>query len=383
MTDIIWMFLKIQKRNLFVICIQYIIGVFCLLIGLSFLRYSDMVSTIVYQILGNKREWLQVELPVQLDAKNQMSWDDIEAAGILIFGREKMQLYETNSDYNVMVLNPNWKQLDAYRELFNLYGSDDVDESRVIPALVGDGYDDTFVEGNNYRFQYADGVEIKELDIKVIKKLDKKDYFFGGNASWITETIRYDRDFLLIPQFEGYLFNYESLKYNMLIPLNKERGEKIELLNDKISPGDDNIGLISIEEQLKQIYERNRPMIAISLIFSGVLIGLSTIGCMGVMLVSISNRKKEFALLISLGLNKSHLLYLLIVQGMLVSLIGSLIGALLFGGFSIIVSQPFFGTGVTECTKVFLIILVTGFIGEIIPIKSVIGMDVAKTIKER
>ena len=155
------------------------------------------------------------------------------------------------------------------------------------------------------------------------------------------------------------------------------------MLNDKISPGDDNIGLISIEEQLKQIYERNRPIIAISLIFSGVLIGLSTIGCMGVMLVSISNRKKEFALLMSLGLNKSHLLYLLIVQGMLVSLIGSLIGALLFGGFSIIVSQPFFGTGVTECTKVFLIILVTGFIGEIIPIKSVIGMDVAKTIKER
>ncbi|MBO4497604.1 MAG: FtsX-like permease family protein, partial [Lachnospiraceae bacterium] len=187
-----------------------------------------------------------------------------------------------------------------------------------------------------------------------------------------------------VPKPDTYTFDNNTYMRNMLLPEGSSQRKAVELINYYANINGLSANKNSIESALKAERDRSRPFIVITLVFSGILLFLSSIGCMGVMLVNISFRKKDFSLLMSMGLRKKTLSLLLLMEGMTVSMAGYLAGVLLFNLITLVwVDNPFFRASPTAYLITFLITTAAGLLGEAIPVKAISALDPISVIKEK
>lgn len=392
MTELLRFFLNQQKKRHLLTCLQYVIGTFAVLISLSFSNSADFMTRIINSIID------PTVVQISMTDSNEMhkegffpimhTLDDqigstVENTGALVFEKETCSMEANPDNVSVIVLNKNWKNYSQYAELFT--GSFFSENGApCLPAFIGYGYHDLFPDDKDTTLTFYKEAAPQSFIIRPIRYLDSDDYFFSGGAIPVTESIDVAQKFILVPETDTYAFDNSSYMRNLLMPEGTSKNDTVELIRYYATINGLSLSKRSVESAMKDLSDRAKPFIIITLVFSGLLLFLSSIGCMGVMLVNISFRKKDFSLLMSMGLRKKTLSLLLLMEGLMVSVVGYMVGVLLFELFTLIwVDNPLFKPSPSAFLITFLITSAAGLIGEAIPIKTVSALDPIRIIKEK
>ena len=393
MTELLKIFLNQQKKRHLLTCLQYIIGTLAVLISLSFSNNADLLTRIVTSIIDPTAIQMSLSeadethrdgmFPIKHTLDSQIG-PIVEDAGALVFGTENCFLEGSPDPVSVIVLNGSWKNYSQYADLFSESTLPENGDTSVLPAFIGYGYRDTFTLGDEISLGFHTEAGSQTFKIRPVRYLDSDAYFFSGGAIPVTGSIDQEQKYILVPKPDTYTFDNNTYMRNMLLPEGSSQGKAVELINYYANINGLSANKNSIESALKAERDRSRPFIVITLVFSGILLFLSSIGCMGVMLVNISFRKKDFSLLMSMGLRKKTLSLLLLMEGMTVSMAGYLSGVLRFNLITLVwVDNPFFRASPTAYLITFLITTAAGLLGEAIPVKAISALDPISVIKEK
>ncbi|KUO52063.1 MAG: hypothetical protein APF76_02680 [Desulfitibacter sp. BRH_c19] len=111
----------------------------------------------------------------------------------------------------------------------------------------------------------------------------------------------------------------------------------LQRIFDKKYGGPDSVHLQSQDEWLQQVEEMNRIMTLVLGAIASVSLLVGGIGIMNIMLVSVTERTREIGIKKSIGAMNHHILIQFLVESMIISGVGGVIGILLgFGGAALV-----------------------------------------------
>jgi len=116
----------------------------------------------------------------------------------------------------------------------------------------------------------------------------------------------------------------------------------------KVKPGADDNFSINQQDMLTDLYANlTTTLFAIVFIIGGISLLVGGIGIMNIMLVSVTERTREIGIRKAVGAKQKYILLQFLIEAIMVSSIGGLLGILLgYGGGSMVLSQMDISTGV-------------------------------------
>ena len=178
-------------------------------------------------------------------------------------------------------------------------------------------------------------VLIDNTPLKVVGIMEKKGSFFGQSMD----------DYIFLPFTTVIDIKGKNLKDHIYIQFTVKDLNKIDTVKEqiisilrkrhKIGENEDDDFKVQTQEDILESFQKTTSVI--TLIVAGI-VGISLIvggiGIMNIMLVSVTERTKEIGIRKAVGATKKHILYQFLVESVILSLAGGLIGivsGILFG----------------------------------------------------
>ncbi|MEP6955525.1 MAG: FtsX-like permease family protein, partial [Chthoniobacterales bacterium] len=99
----------------------------------------------------------------------------------------------------------------------------------------------------------------------------------------------------------------------------------------------------TMEQRIAESVARSRFAMLLLAIFAGLALALAAIGIYGVMACLVSQRRKEIGIRIALGASRSHVVKLVVREGMMMAALGLILGLLASIGLTRIIANLLFG----------------------------------------
>lgn len=243
----------------------------------------------------------------------QINWVFFESLEVYDFSGDSQQefcLYELNNDcFAMSKLSLQEGQIEPLENYDGKFGT--------IPIVVSSSMSTRYNMGQSYTLSYVNGetYEFEEIQVKVAGVLKPSQRFWRGGSTWLSENIADSKDFILAPQFMNF---QKDITYSMnsLLQLSGsevEKEEKLEQLRNIFAKNQLEMQYTTLQEEVDSYYEAQKVLMAGALIFAGVLLLLSLLGCIGAILTEITTRYHEFGIYYAMGTTKADIIVL--IQG--------------------------------------------------------------------
>lgn len=181
---------------------------------------------------------------------------------------------------------------------------------------------------------------------RVIGILEQKGSFFGQNMD----------TFVLVPigTFRRVFGGHRGIR----IALTTAPGVDVEDLKEEVrgvmrrvrktQPGAEDDFSINQQDMLTQLYQQlTSTLFLIVFVIGGISLLVGGIGIMNIMLVSVTERTREIGIRKAIGARRANIMFQFLIEAILVSSIGGLIGLILgYAGGSLVLAQMDLSTGV-------------------------------------
>jgi len=137
------------------------------------------------------------------------------------------------------------------------------------------------------------------------------------------------------------------------------------------------------QEALKKNYEQTVGVIQIAgILITGLSLFVGAIGITNIMFVSVKERTKEIGIRKAIGAKRRTILFQFLLESSIICLLGGLIGLLLAGGFSLILSQFLpVSFQIDAAILAIVISLITGIIAGIVPSYQAAKLDPVEALR--
>jgi len=265
---------------------------------------------------------------------------------------------------NLKKLNPNITQIEAYSELYNnVYFHDQSLEAFYVIATTG-YLDDVMglkIKAPGRFISYFDrnanycavGHDVyqqisKYTDHPIGKQLQIGHHYFtivGVLNSWKQSALIYSNfnKTVFIPASSAKLLN-KDVKINhllfLLAPKMATDPVKQDLTNyfTKYFP-QLRLNFRDTKALLAKIKAQRRVMTMFLTVIAGISLVVGGIGVMNIMLVSVAERRQEIGIKMAIGAKRRYILSLFLIESIVLSLIGGLLGVVIGEGFSYAVAR--------------------------------------------
>lgn len=310
-----------QKKRNFLMMIQLFFGFVSLLIGFYFL--GDVLQ---HQIDVKRMTSLSTLQPVAMSPspstsdydklkeiyRNLKNHKDVahiasfvtNEVSYSLFNNKKVQQMP-NHVINTIYLDKEMLEitrLDLAKGSFDFW-KENINPKNYIPVIISSNLEKDFPMGSTKEIPYfgwESADRSRTIKIKVVGVLKEDSPFWRGGSSSISEKLIRD-NLIMIPKFEDMID--PQLSSHVLISLKKGAdvsGFK-QVIEDEFNKKELVCQVSTIGEQLDNYYLSNQVILWSSVIFSLIILILTSFGIIGVVLSSILQRKKEFGVRISLG----------------------------------------------------------------------------------
>ncbi|MEA2113341.1 MAG: ABC transporter permease, partial [Patescibacteria group bacterium] len=269
--------------------------------------------------------------------KNKQNFPYIEAVTGQAFGQEwatyknnekRVIIYGCNADFPAVMKMAKNKQGRFFTEREN--------ESLASLAVLGSGLAESFFGQSN---PIGENIKLKGQNFKVIGVLEPQNMVSFGGIDM--------NDFVYIP-LETSLKKVLGIDYLSEIALvltnsdysNRAISEISQMLrrNHNITdPEKDDFQITTMEEILNQVNDMTVILNLLLGFLAAISLLVGGIGIMNIMLVSVSERMREIGLRKSLGASKKDILEQFLIESLVITGLGGLVGALCGIGMSLVI----------------------------------------------
>ncbi len=183
-------------------------------------------------------------------------------------------------------------------------------------------------------------VLIDKIPVKIVGIMEKKGSFFGQSMD----------DYVFMPFTTVVDIKGKNLKDHIYIQLTVKDLKKIDLVKEqietilrkrhRIKENQDDDFKVQTQEDILKSFEKTTSVITLIVMgIVGISLLVGGIGIMNIMLVSVTERTKEIGIRKAVGATKKDILYQFLVESIILSLSGGVIGTLLGIGFGFILSK--------------------------------------------
>jgi len=163
----------------------------------------------------------------------------------------------------------------------------------------------------------------------------------------------------------------------------KEEAEFLMRKIRRLEPDEENDFSLNQQEALKKNYEQTVGVIQIAgILITGLSLFVGAIGITNIMFVSVKERTKEIGIRKAIGAKRRTILFQFLLESSIICLLGGLIGLLLAGGFSLILSQFLpVSFQIDAAILAIVISLITGIIAGIVPSYQAAKLDPVEALR--
>lgn len=237
-----------------------------------------------------------------------------------------------------------------------------VDENDPIPAVISHKLSKDYPLGSVFNFSIPDDrtQQFVEKELQTVGVLSKDSFFWEGGGSHIIRTHTQGDYFIMLPM-QPEVKNPslpERLSVNTLIQLSdpsmiKEFTTDVRQL---MKENDIDWQMHTIQDLIDEVIEDNRTVTLYTAIFALLLLGLSSLGLLGVTLGSVLQRQKEFGIRYAIGSSPLHICLLIV---------GEIVALVLFAALLSILALFLINVFITEDNLLFGSLVESIYIGPI------------------
>jgi len=346
--SIAWTSLKANKMRSFLTALGIIIGVGAVIIMVSLSqgatstitdRISSMGSNLLMVMPGGSRG------PVRGTAVAQLTKEDAEAIARLPMVKNvapeatsQLTVAAGNSTWQATVsgTQPQWQDIRNWKLAKGVFFTAEDTEQVAQVAVLGQTVVDNLYSGG--QDPLGTTVRINGIDFTVIGVLEKKGSGgMGGdqdNYVYMPLTTAQQR---LMGVNTIRLINVQAVSAEM-VPVMKESVTTLMRQRHRLATkAEDDFRIMDMSELLTTVEDTTRIMTFLLGGIAGVSLIVGGIGIMNIMLVSVTERTREIGIRMAVGATTRAILTQFLIEALLLSLIGGLIGvALGWGGTALL-----------------------------------------------
>jgi ABC-type antimicrobial peptide transport system permease subunit len=174
---------------------------------------------------------------------------------------------------------------------------------------------------------------------------------------------------------------YPTRAMNIVLRSSVEPAALTSALKQEIRAFDSDLPVYNVRTMTQRVDEslaRRRFAMLMLVLFAFLAFALATIGIYGVMAYIVNQGTRELGIRMALGATQSHILRLVVRQGMMLALTGVAIG--LVGAFALtrVMRSLLFGIGATDAatfTVISLVLILTALLASYIPARRAARID--------
>ena len=206
-----------------------------------------------------------------------------------------------------------------------MFTETDVRQSAKVCVIGATIVDNLFPDGTN---PVGKIIRLNQVPLKVIGVLEAKGYNSMGM----------DQDDIVLAPYTTVMKRFRAINYLEGIFASAIAEEMTDLAQHKLKDGDDNDFMIRTQQELSQILNNTTNLLTTLLAcIAGISLLVGGIGIMNIMYVSVTERTKEIGLRMSVGARGIDILTQFLIEAILISITGGIIGILTGCGASAIV----------------------------------------------
>ena len=300
----------------------------------------------------------------------------VNSSGQAIYGAN-------NAPTTVYGISPDYLEIRRYKvEDGDMFTEQDIQTAAKVCVVGKTVVDNLFPDGSN---PVGKVIRFQKLPFRIVGVLESKGYNSMGmdqDDMVLAPYTTVQKRILAITYLQGI---YCSALSEELTPQATEEISEILRKNHKIKEGEDDDFEIRSQEELSSMLSSTTDMMTILLAcIAGISLLVGGIGIMNIMYVSVTERTREIGLRMSIGARGIDILAQFLIEAVLISVTGGIIGVVFGVGASVIVNVLFKWPVYVQAYSVilsFFVCTITGIFFGWYPARKAANLDPIEAIR--